>query len=171
MKRKRKPDSHPERAGPVREWYPSGALKAEFDRVREDGTFESETWHENGLSAGVEALELGFGYTPDGHLITLRLSPDCPEADLARVTFRVHSVLDLAGPGVTDEVIGRLDGLARLEDLMLSRTTITARGLDRFRGCANLKCLRTRKNTGFGEADVRALLADLPGCEWDGRLG
>jgi hypothetical protein len=169
MPRKREPVSHPGRPEPVREWYPSGALRAELDRVREDGTFESETWHENGRSAGVEALELGFGYTQDGRLITLRVSSECPEADLARVTLRVHSVLDLAGPGVTDELVGRLEGLAGVEDLVLSRTTITARGLDRFRSCTNLKSLQTRKNTGFGEADVRALLADLPGCEWDDR--
>jgi hypothetical protein len=164
-------DFHPTQPGPLREWYPSGALRAELDRLREDGTYESETWHENGQSEGVESLKLGFGYTPEGRLITLRVSPDCSTNDLDRLAFRVHSVLDLAGPGVTDEVIGRLEDLPRLEDLALHGTTVSARGLERFHVCKNLKSLTARKNTGFGEADVRSLLAGIPGCEWDGRLG
>jgi hypothetical protein len=163
-------DLHPTQPGLWREWDPSGALKVEFDRVGEDETTESETWHANGQSAGIESIDWGFGYTPEGRLITLRLLAGYPESVLDRVNFRVASVLGLAGPGVTDEVVERLEDLPRVEDLELHRTSISASGLERFHVCTNLKELRTRKNTGFGEAEVRDLLARIPGCAWDGRL-
>ena len=69
------------------------------------------------------------------------------------------------------EVIGRLEDLPHLEDLALHGTSISVRGLERFRACTNLKGLTTRRNMGFGEADVRNLIAGIPRCEWDGRLG
>lgn len=163
-------DFHPTEPGPSREWYPSGVLKAELGRQGQDGTTESETWYENGQSAGVESLKWGFGLTQEGRLRTLRVASDCAISDFDRVAFRADSILDLAGPGVTDAVLGRLEDLPRVENLELSRTGISARGLERFHVCTNLKKLTTRNNTGFGEADVRNLLAHFPpACKWDRR--
>jgi hypothetical protein len=166
----REQDLHPTQPGPSREWYPFGAIKAEFDRARGDGTTESETWHENGQSATIESSEMGVGHTSEGHLRTLRLELGCTNADLTRVSFRADSVLDLAGPGITDEVIERLTDLPRVEDLELHRTKLSASGLGRFHACTNLKKFRARRNVGFGEADVRNLLACFPNCAWDGLL-
>jgi hypothetical protein len=160
-------DFHPTEPGPSREWYRSGAPKAESDRPRQDGSTESESWHENGQSAGIKSVTWGFGLTPDGRLRTLRLELGFPKDALERLTFRVDSMLFLAGPGVTDSELARLEDIIRVEDLELSRTGISASGLGRFHVCTNLKKLTTRNNAGFGEADVRNLLAHLPACKWD----
>jgi hypothetical protein len=162
-------DFYPTDPGPSREWYPSGASKAERDRPRQDGTTESEIWYEIGQSAGVSSGTWGFDLTPEGRLRALQLEPGFPEDALERLTFSVDSRLYLAGPGVTDGVLGQLEGLPRVEHLGLSRTGISARGLKRFHACTNLKKLTTRNNAGFGEADVRNLLAHVPACEWDRR--
>jgi hypothetical protein len=163
-------DCHPTQAGPSREWYPSGALRAEFHRAREDGTNESETWYENEQRATIESLHLGVDYTPEGRLRTLRLEPGYPENDLDQLTFRADSRLGLYGEGVTDELLERLVDLPRVEHLELCGTGISAKGLKRFRACTNLKKLKTPRSSGFGLADVQDLLAHLPGCAWDGRL-
>jgi hypothetical protein len=159
-------DLGPTAPAPSREWYPSGALDADYDRVPPDGTWESETYYENGQTSGVD---MGWDLTPDGRLRTLRLWPGYSENDLQRVPFRVDSILYLAGPAITDEIPERLEDLPRLEDLELDNTSVSATALERFRVCTKLKDLVTRNNTGFGEADVRNLLARFPGCKWDSR--
>lgn len=156
--------------GATRSWYPSGQLKSELDRQRPDGTYESETWYESGRSAGVESLNLGYGYTLDGRLRRLGIAPECPKSEIDGLTFKVDSILDLAGPGISDRVVEQFVDLRRVEHLELHRTAISPAGLARFCDCTGLKFLRTRKNSGFGEADVKALLARLPNCSWDGRL-
>jgi hypothetical protein len=164
-------DLGPTVPAPGREWFPSGALEADYDRPRPDGTWESETYYEDGKTRTV-ALQLhvmGWGLTPEGRLRTLSLWPGYPEKDLQRVPFRVDSVLYLAGRGITDEILERLEDLPSLEDLELYTTSVSARGLERFRVCTNLKKLLTGNNTDFGEADVRNLLAHFPGCKWDSR--
>jgi hypothetical protein len=162
-------DLHPTQRGLSREWYPSGARKAESDRAREDGTYESEAWYENGQSTGIESRDWGFSYTSEGRLRTLRLDRGYPKKVFDQITFRADSMLFLAGPGVTDEVLERLEDLPRVKDLELSRTRITARGLERFYACMNLTNLTTRGNRRFTVADVRKVLARIPNCEWDRR--
>ncbi|AMV27477.1 hypothetical protein VT84_23960 [Gemmata sp. SH-PL17] len=163
-------DLHPTRPGPSREWFPSGRPKAEIDRARPDGTTESEAWYENGQRETYESLDLDAGYTPDGRLRTLRVECDCADGDLDRLSFSADSVLDLAGPGVTDAVVERLAGLSHVEDLELRRTNVSATGLMRFSACLGLTRFRVRRNAQFGEVDVRNVLARLPNCQWDGRL-
>jgi len=97
----------------------------------------------------------------------LRLERGLPEDALKRLPCRVDSRLFLAGPGVTDSVLARLEDLIRVEILELSRTGISASGLERFRAFTNLKKLTTRNNTGFGEVEARSLLACFPGCRWN----
>jgi YD repeat-containing protein len=164
-------DFRPTKPGPSRKWSPSGALKAEFDRVRRDGTTESVTWHDNGQLRSIESPEMGVRYTEEGRLRSLYLEPGCPGEALDRLTFRADRRLCLGAEGVTDEILGRLEDLPHVERLELNGTGISARGLERFHVCTNLKKLTTRPNTGFEEADVRKLLARFPGCEWDDRRG
>jgi hypothetical protein len=159
-------DLHPTDPGPSREWYPSGALQSEFGRPRPDGGTECETWHQNGRSAGIESRKVGFSCTSEGRLNTLQLERDFPESDLERVPFAADSRLFLSGPGVTDEIVERLEGVSRIERLVLHRTNVSARGLGRFRVCGILRELETEANTRFSEDDVRELLSHLPGCEW-----
>lgn len=162
-------DFGPTAPAPSREWFPSGALEADYDRPRPDGTYESIVYYENGQISTVAAPEMGWGITPEGRLRTLRLWPGYPENDLQRIPYRVDSTLGIYGKGITDEILERLEDLPFLEDLELSNTTISPKGLERFRVCTNLKELTTRNNTGFSDADVRKLLARLPGCEWKRR--
>ncbi len=162
-------DFGPAAPAPSREWYPSGALEGDYDRPRPDGTWESETYYEDGRTSTVELDRMGWGLTPEGCLRTLRLSPGYPENDLQRVPFRVDARLSLTSQGVTDEVVERLEDLPRLEYLRLHDTGISARGLARFGVCRNLREFITEGNTGFGDADVQNLLARLPGCEWKRR--
>jgi hypothetical protein len=159
-------DLGPTAPAPGREWFPSGALEADYDRPRPDGTSESETYYENGQTSTVALDGMGWGLTPEGRLRTLRLWPGYPENDLQRVPFRVDSTLYLVGRGVTDEIVERLEDLPRLEDLELDNTSVSARALERFRVCTNLKKLVTPNNTGFGDADVQNLVSGLPGCVW-----
>jgi hypothetical protein len=159
-------DFGPTAPAPSREWFPSGALEGDYDRARPDGDSESETYYEDGRTSTVEAPGIGWGLTPQGHLRTLRLRPAYSNTDLQRLPFRVDSRLWLASQGVTDEIVERLEDLRCLEYLCLDGTRISASGLARFRVCTNLKEFVTENNTGFGDADVQNLLADLPGCEW-----
>jgi hypothetical protein len=161
---------HPTQIGPSREWYPSGNLKAEFDRIRDDGATETETWHENGERAAIESLTFGVGYTSKGRLRTMRLEHSFLKSDLDRLTFCVDSILDLAGPGFTDEIVERFEGLSGVLDLEIRRTNLSAAGLIRFHSCTSLRKLKLRGNSGFEETSVRDLLGHAPNCEWDGRL-
>jgi hypothetical protein len=164
-------DFRPEAPAPMREWYPSGALEADFGRMRPDGTGESVSYFEDGEIHTVAMSDMGWGITVEGRLRTLLLYPGYPENDLQRVPFRVDSILYLVGPAITDEILERLEDLPRLEDFELENSSVSANGLERFRVCTNLKKLVTRKNAGFGEADVRNLIAHLPpACEWKHRL-
>jgi hypothetical protein len=162
-------DNRSAKPGPMREWYPSGAPKADLGRVRHDGATESETWHENGQSAGIQSVRCGFGLTAEGRLRTLRLESDYAVSDLDRVIFHVDSILSLSAPGVTDSVLVRFEDLIRVERLELSQTAISATGLECFVVCTNLKKLTTRNNAGFGEVEIRNLLSQLPACKWDRR--
>jgi hypothetical protein len=162
-------DFGPTAPAPSREWYPSGALEGDYDRPRPDGDSESETYYENGQTSTVEAPGIGWGLTPEGRLRTFHLRPAYFNTDLQRVAFRVDSILYLAGEGVTDAIVERLEDLPRLERLRLDGTRISARGLERFRPCTELKELVTENNRGFGDAGVQNLLARLPGCKWKPR--
>jgi hypothetical protein len=162
-------DFRPEPPAPCREWYRSGALQADRDRVRPDGAWESETYYENGQTSGVHMRSMGWDITPEGRLRTLRLLPGYPEGDLQRTPSEVDSRLYLAGHGVTDQIVERLEDLGQLQHLHLDSTNISAEVLRQLRVIVNLKELVTRNNTGFGEAELRKLLVGLPGCKWDSR--
>jgi hypothetical protein len=162
-------DYRQEPPAPCRKWFRSGALMADFGRVRPDGTWESVRYREDGQICGVQMRTMGWGRTPEGRLRSLRLLPGYPEDDLPRVPCRVDPMLYLAGQGVTDEILERLEDLPCLEQLTLDNTAISARGLEGFHVCTNLKELGTYSKNGFADADVRKLLARLRGCKWDRR--
>lgn len=166
----REDDLHSDGVGVSREWYPSGQIKSEFNRFGPDGVRESETWHENGQRAGIQSEGWGAGYTSSGTLRTLRLESSYPTSALCRLNFGVDEVLDLAGPGIADDIVVRLDGLPRVKDLELRRTTLSPRGLDTFLACSHLKEFCVRRNSGFDERDVKQFLTHFPDCSWDGRM-
>jgi hypothetical protein len=162
-------DFRPQPPAPCREWDRSGRLEADLDRVRPDGTSESVTYYPDGQIRGVHLDKMGWGRTLEGRLRSLILWPGYPKVELQRVPFRVDPMLYLAGRGITDEFLERLEDLPCLEHLTLDDTKISARGLERFRVSTKLKYLGTYDKNGFKDADVRKLLAHFPGCEWDRR--
>lgn len=155
--------------GPSREWNPSGELRAERDRMRRDGNRESVSYDENGRIRSVSMSDMSWSLTPELRLRVLLLDPGYPEDDLQRIPVDVDVRLRLCGRGVTDRIIGSLEGLPRVEHLALDKTGLTVAGLSRLSVCVDVKELVTYANPGFTDEDIRGLLARWPRCKWDRR--
>lgn len=161
-------DFDPE-GGPGREWYPSGALLAERERLRPDGLRESLCYDEGGRITAVAMDRMGWDLTPEMRLRTLRLNSGYPDGDIVRVPPQVDARLRLSGEGITDHIVAWLDDLPRLERLVLDGTRITASGLAQFGVCVSLRELVTLTNPGFIDDHVRVILTHLTACKWDRR--